>query len=90
MLFAIATISSIVTTADSPASSPIGTSAGTKPGPRIPLNDIVAITYVVVTAITVAARYAKNVDSGTGVTRSAVKVPASTSSSTRKARAHQR
>ena len=34
----------MLTTADSPASSPMGISAGTKPGSRIPLNDIVAIT----------------------------------------------
>ena len=36
--------------------------------------------------MTVAARYAKKVDNGTGVTRSAVSVPASTSSRTRNAR----
>lgn len=44
LLFANATISSSVTTADSPASSPIGISAGTRPGPSIPLNDSVETT----------------------------------------------
>jgi hypothetical protein len=56
LLLATAMISNSVTTADSPASSPIGIRAGTRPGWRIPLNDIVAITYTVVTAITVPAR----------------------------------
>ena len=35
--------------------------------------------------MTVPARYAKKLDNGTGVTRSAVRVPASTSSKTRNA-----
>ncbi|WP_369828008.1 hypothetical protein, partial [Mycobacterium sp. 852002-51163_SCH5372311] len=70
-------MSSSVTTADNPASSPIGISVGTSPGLRMPLKDIVAMTYAVVTTMTVPARYAKNVASGTGVTRNAVKVPAS-------------
>jgi hypothetical protein len=52
----MATISSSDTTADNPASNPIGTSAGTRPVSTIPLNDIVAMTYAVVTTMTVAAR----------------------------------
>jgi hypothetical protein len=34
----------MLTTADSPASSPMGISAGTNPGRRIPLSDMVTIT----------------------------------------------
>ncbi|SIL53896.1 Uncharacterised protein [Mycobacteroides abscessus subsp. abscessus] len=51
----------------------------------MPLRDKVATTYTVVITTTVAARYRKYPDIGTGVTRSAVSVPASTSSRTRNA-----
>lgn len=44
LLPARAIIRSNVTTADNPATNPIGISAPVKPGSRMPLNDSVAIT----------------------------------------------
>ena len=68
----------------------MGINGRTRPGVRIPLNDMVGHH--------VGGRHhhdrrravAKKVDSGTGVTRNTVSVPASISSRTRKAPAHRR